>query len=60
VEDDVIEAVEGILPEHFVLGLQWHPEQTQKTSSASRAIFAYFLQMARSWRPRAVRESVGQ
>lgn len=43
-EDGVVEAVEGSDPEHWLIGLQWHPERTVDTSAASRAIFAAFLQ----------------
>ena len=49
--DQVIEAVELDDPEHFVLGIQWHPERTFALSSLSRAIFASFVQAAQSWRP---------
>lgn len=63
-QDGVVEAVEGIPAPgdeagHFILGLQWHPERTQETSAASRALFNSFLKVARVWQPRAVRESLG-
>lgn len=45
-EDAVVEAVEGSDPEHWLIGLQWHPERTVGNSAASRAIFAAFLQAA--------------
>jgi putative glutamine amidotransferase len=54
--DNVIEAVELNSPDHFVLGVQWHPERTYASSELSRAIFASFVQSAAAWseRPAAV------
>ncbi len=45
-EDRVIEAVEGVDPEHFVLGLQWHPERTLE-EPASVEIFRNFVNAAK-------------
>jgi putative glutamine amidotransferase len=45
-DDAVIEAVEGSDPNHWLIGLQWHPERTTTNSAASRAIFQAFLQAA--------------
>ena len=50
-DDGVIEAVELDAPDHFVVGLQWHPERSYRQSEFSRAIFAAFVRAARSWRP---------
>jgi putative glutamine amidotransferase len=50
--DAVIEAVEGVQPDHFVLALQWHPERSFVQSAASRLIFAAFLRAATEWRLR--------
>jgi putative glutamine amidotransferase len=58
VEDGVIEAVELDAPDHFVVGVQWHPERTYTHSQFSRAIFAAFIQAADAWSPRAIEESV--
>ncbi|HVP44268.1 MAG TPA: gamma-glutamyl-gamma-aminobutyrate hydrolase family protein [Terriglobales bacterium] len=44
-DDQVIEAVEGVDPEHFVLGVQWHPERTLE-EPASVEIFRRFIQAA--------------
>lgn len=55
--DGVIEAVELDSPGHFVLGVQWHPERTYQQSALSRAIFAEFIEAAKSWRPPAIAES---
>jgi putative glutamine amidotransferase len=58
VPDDVIEAVELNSPDHFVLGVQWHPERTYMTSATSRAIFSGFVAASSSWHPRSIQESV--
>ena len=47
--DGVIEALEGAAPEQFVVAVQWHPERSYESSEASRALFAAFLEAARSW-----------
>ncbi|QNI31531.1 gamma-glutamyl-gamma-aminobutyrate hydrolase family protein [Alloacidobacterium dinghuense] len=56
--DGTIEAVEQ-RGEHFVLGVQWHPERTPSTP-ASQAIFQSFVDAARAWKPREIRESVAR
>ena len=56
--DLVIEGVELDSKDHFVLGVQWHPERTYTTSACSRAIFAAFVSSARAWQPRRIEESV--
>ena len=56
--DGVIEAVELNALDHFVVGVQWHPERTYASSGFSRAIFAAFVHEAESWQPLAARESV--
>ncbi len=48
-DDGVKEAVEGTSPDHFVLGVQWHPERTYDTEPASRAIFRAFIEAAAQW-----------
>lgn len=59
-QDGVIEAVEGgQSPDHFVLGVQWHPERSYPISAASRALFARFVQEATDWKPRSIRTSIG-
>jgi putative glutamine amidotransferase len=57
--DGTVEAVEQ-RGDHFVLGVQWHPERTFSQDSASKAIFAEFVDAARSWKPREIRESVAR
>jgi putative glutamine amidotransferase len=49
-KDGVIEALEGSDPTQFLLAVQWHPERSYDHSSASRALFAAFLQAARAWK----------
>ncbi len=51
-EDDVKEAVEGTAPDHFVLGVQWHPERTYEQDAASRALFRAFVKAAAEWHER--------
>jgi len=47
--DGVIEAVELDAPDHFVVGVQWHPERTCEQSEFSRAIFSAFVRAAGAW-----------
>lgn len=56
--DGVIEGIELDSEDHFVIGIQWHPERTYTTSPFSRAIFGGFVAAAAAWRPRRVEESV--
>lgn len=46
-EDGIVEAVEGIEPNHFVVGVQWHPERSVDEDEASLAIFRALVQAAR-------------
>jgi putative glutamine amidotransferase len=46
--DDVIEALEGTAPDHFVLAVQWHPERGAETDRVSQAIFRALVEAARS------------
>jgi putative glutamine amidotransferase len=48
-DDGVKEAVESISPDHFVIGVQWHPERTCDSEPASRAIFQAFIRAAAEW-----------
>jgi len=52
-EDKVKEAVEGTAPDHFVLGVQWHPERTYEDEAASRALFRAFVKAAAEWHEQA-------
>jgi putative glutamine amidotransferase len=57
-EDGVIEAVELDSPDHFVVGVQWHPERTYTVSALSLALFSAFVVAAEAWRPRQAEISV--
>lgn len=59
-EDGVVEAVELDAADHFVLGVQWHPERTYAESAFSRAIFAQFMKAAHEWRTPTVAGPVAQ
>ncbi len=49
-QDGVIEAVEGAAEDHWVLGVQWHPERTAGQDAVSAALFAALAEAARKWR----------
>jgi putative glutamine amidotransferase len=42
--DNIIEALEGTSPDHFVLAVQWHPERSSEADEASRAIFRALIE----------------
>jgi putative glutamine amidotransferase len=48
-EDGVIEAIEGTLPGHYVLAVQWHPERTFERDPPSLQLFQSFVDAARLW-----------
>jgi len=50
-DDGIIEALEGTARDHFVLGVQWHPERSVNEDAASRAIFRALIDAAAK-RPR--------
>ena len=54
--DGVIEAVELDAPNHFVVGVQWHPERTYSQSEFSRAIFGAFVEAVANWEPPQIEE----
>lgn len=45
--DGIIEAVEGTAPDHYVIGVQWHPERTVELDEPSRRLFESFISAAR-------------
>ncbi|MFI5106946.1 MAG: gamma-glutamyl-gamma-aminobutyrate hydrolase family protein, partial [Terriglobales bacterium] len=51
-EDGVIEAIEGTVPGHYVLAVQWHPERTFGQDPVSRRLFQAFVDSARQWSDR--------
>jgi putative glutamine amidotransferase len=46
-DDNIIEALEGTSPDHFVLSVQWHPERSFDDDANSRAIFSALVNAAR-------------
>jgi len=51
-EDGVIEAIEGTVPGHYVIAVQWHPERTFETDRFSSNLFRAFIGSARDWNRR--------
>jgi len=51
-EDGVIEALEGTMPGHYVLAVQWHPERTFESDQVSSNLFRAFVDSARKWNER--------
>jgi putative glutamine amidotransferase len=47
-EDGVVEALEGIDPNHFVIAVQWHPERSVEDDESSRAIFRALVDEAKA------------
>lgn len=61
VEDGVIEAVEAVGDggdDHFVVGVQWHPERSFDASEASRRLFHAFVDAAAKYHTRQTVESL--
>lgn len=56
-QDGIIEAVEDPSEEHFVLGIQWHPERNYNQDGCSRAIFAALVDAARQWHERMAKSN---
>ncbi|HEU5403655.1 MAG TPA: gamma-glutamyl-gamma-aminobutyrate hydrolase family protein [Terriglobales bacterium] len=52
-EDGTIEAVEGTSSDHFVIGVQWHPERSFDDDEYSKAVFRAFVEAARQWHEKA-------
>jgi putative glutamine amidotransferase len=46
-DDNIVEAIEGTSPDHFVLAVQWHPERSFDDDPASRRIFGALIEAAR-------------
>ena len=52
-EDGTVEAIESSAPDHFVIGVQWHPERSFDDDEYSKAIFRALVDAAREWHERA-------
>ena len=48
-DDNIIEAVEGVSPDHWVVAVQWHPERSYEDDPHSQAIFRALVEAARSF-----------
>jgi putative glutamine amidotransferase len=57
-DDGIVEAVEGISPDHFVLAVQWHPERSVEEDGASEALFRALVSAARERQAELERASV--
>ncbi len=56
-EDGVVEAAEGH-GDHFLIGVQWHPERGFEECRSSQCLFQAFVDAAAEWEPRMIQESV--
>ncbi len=56
-EDGVVEAAEGH-GDHFLVGVQWHPERIFQQNRSAQGLFQAFVDAAQVWEPRMIRESV--
>jgi putative glutamine amidotransferase len=48
-DDGIIEAVEGVSPDHWVVAVQWHPERSYDDDPHSRAIFRALVEAAKNY-----------
>jgi putative glutamine amidotransferase len=48
-EDNVVEAIEGTVPGHYVVAVQWHPERSFEQDQVSGNLFRCFVQAAQQW-----------
>lgn len=55
--DGIVEAVEGVSPDHFVLAVQWHPERSVEDDESSRAIFKALIAEAKASRTKSAGQS---
>jgi putative glutamine amidotransferase len=45
--DGLVEGLEDSRPDHFTLGVQWHPEIGWQDNAFSKAIFAKFISIVK-------------
>lgn len=48
-DDGIVEAVENVSPDQFVIAVQWHPEKSYEHDEPSRALFRALVEAARAW-----------
>ena len=48
-DDNVIEAVEGVSPDHWVIAVQWHPERSYDEDEHSQTIFRALVEAAKTF-----------
>lgn len=48
--DGLIEAIEGTDEDHYLMGVQWHPEELIELDPRMRRLFSYFMRAARAYR----------
>jgi putative glutamine amidotransferase len=48
-QDEIVEAIEGTQPGHYVLAVQWHPERGFEHDTASANLFRAFIHAAEQW-----------
>ena len=48
-DDGIIEAVEGVSPDHWVIAVQWHPERSYDDDPRSQAIFRALVEAAKTF-----------
>jgi len=58
-DDDIVEALEGTAPDHFVLAVQWHPERSVDEDEPSRAIFRALIKAAEARHKQLIGEFEG-
>ena len=46
-DDQIIEALEGVRSDHFVIAVQWHPERSVDDDEPSKSIFCALIEAAR-------------
>ncbi len=51
-DDGTVEAFEATSPEHYVVGVQWHPERSVEDDDHSNAIFRSLVEAAKAWHDR--------
>ena len=58
--DGVVECIEGVEKNRYVLGVQWHPEISFENDSLSKEIFKSFVEECRRFAERKKEEKLGE